>query len=63
MTGHPIPAVVSPRRPGDPDELVADPSKAREVLGWTAEWTDPEKIIASAWEWHRAHPFGYKAGA
>ena len=59
VTGHPIPAVVAPRRPGDPDELVADPRKARDVLGWTAEWTDPEKIIASAWAWHSAHPWGY----
>ena len=59
VTGHPIPAVVSPRRPGDPDELVADPRKAFDVLGWKAEWTDPEKIIASAWAWHSAHPFGY----
>ena len=59
VTGHPIPAIVSPRRPGDPDELVADPSKAFATLGWKAEWTDPEKIIASAWAWHKAHPFGY----
>ena len=60
VTGHPIPAVVSPRRPGDPDELVADPAKAREVLGWRAEWTEPEAIIASAWDWHKAHPLGYR---
>ena len=33
--------------------------RALQVLGWKAEWTDPEKIIASAWAWHKAHPYGY----
>ncbi len=61
VTGHPIPAVYAPRRPGDPDELVADPSKAFRVLGWKAQYTDPEEIIASAWAWHKAHPRGYRS--
>ena len=61
VTGHPIPAVYAPRRPGDPDELVADPAKAFRVLGWKAQYTDPEEIIASAWAWHKVHPRGYKS--
>ena len=40
VTGHAIAAVVSPRRPGDPDRLVADARKAREVLGWKPAHTD-----------------------
>lgn len=59
VTGHPIPAVVAPRRAGDPDELVSDPSKAFRVLGWKAEYTDPEKVIETAWAWHKDHPNGY----
>ncbi len=59
VTGHPIPARVGPRRPGDPPALVADPSRARQALGWQARWTDLDRIAASAWRWHAAHPSGY----
>jgi len=59
VTGHPIPAEVVARREGDPPELVADASLAREVLGWQPQYTDIESIIASAWSWHQAHPHGY----
>jgi len=58
-TGHPIPAVVADRRPGDPARLVASPDKAREVLGWEAQCKDIREIVASAWRWHVAHPHGY----
>jgi UDP-glucose 4-epimerase len=61
VTGHAIPAVYGPRRPGDPDELVADPSEAARILGWKARFTDPAEIIATAWRWHQAHPHGYDA--
>ncbi len=60
VTGHAIPAVYGPRRPGDPDELVADPSKAAQILGWSARFTDPSGIIDTAWRWHQAHPGGYE---
>jgi UDP-glucose 4-epimerase len=59
VTGRSIPAEVCARRPGDPDELVADPSKALRVLGWEAQYKDPAEIIATAWKWHSAHPDGY----
>ncbi len=59
VTGHPIPAVEAPRRPGDPPYLVASAEKARRELGWEPEIPDLEAIIASAWEWHRTHPRGY----
>ncbi len=35
VTGHPVPEVVAPRRPGDPAVLVASAGTARERLGWT----------------------------
>lgn len=60
VTGHPIPSEVAPRRAGDPPELIADASLAKEVLGWTAQFTDIEEIIRTAWEWHRSHPRGYQ---
>ncbi|HEY71186.1 MAG TPA: UDP-glucose 4-epimerase GalE [Anaerolineae bacterium] len=59
VTGHPIPAVDSPRRPGDAPRLVASAEKIRNELGWQPKHPELEKIIASAWEWHRMHPHGY----
>ena len=58
VTGHPLPAVVTPRRPGDPARLVASSDRARKVLGWKPK-TGIEKIIATAWEWHSKHPRGF----
>ncbi|MCP2331776.1 UDP-glucose 4-epimerase GalE [Actinoalloteichus caeruleus] len=49
VTGHPIPAVVGPRRPGDPDRLIASSTLARAELGWTPERTDLDRIVADAW--------------
>ena len=59
VTGHPIPADVSPRRPGDPAGLVAGADKAKEVLGWKPRYPDLKTIVQHAWNWHRAHPRGY----
>lgn len=59
VTGHPIPAVIGKRRPGDPAKLVADSSKAQEILKWKPEITRMEDIIATAWKWHSSHPNGY----
>lgn len=59
VTGHPIPIELSPRRPGDPAQLVASSEKARNVLGWKPQFADIEKIVASAWEWHKTHPKGF----
>lgn len=59
VTGHPIPAKVTPRRGGDPAKLIASSEKAKTVLGWNPEHADLEEIIASAWKWHQSHPNGY----
>ncbi len=59
VTGHPIPAAVAPRRPGDPARLVADAAKAERVLGWRPKHSDLDTIVRDAWAWHRAHPRGY----
>ena len=59
ITGHPIPAVVGPRRAGDPPELVADARLARQTLGWSPRYTTIESIVETAWRWHRTHPKGF----
>jgi len=61
ITGHPIPAEVTPRRPGDAAMLVADATRIRHDLGWSPQIPALRDIIASAWEWHRTHPHGYAA--
>ena len=49
VTGQPIPAKMAPRRPGDPDSLVAASDKARNILGWSPKYDDVHDIIATAW--------------
>jgi UDP-glucose 4-epimerase len=61
ITGHPIPAVTSPRRAGDPPELVADARLAKQLLGWMPKYTTIESIVETAWRWHKAHPRGYSS--
>jgi UDP-glucose 4-epimerase len=59
ITGHPIPAEIGPRRPGDPAVLIASSERIRRELGWEPEYPDLQDIIGSAWRWHQAHPKGY----
>lgn len=59
VTGHPIPAKVTPRRAGDPAQLIASSDKARAVLGWNPQHADLKEIIGSAWNWHKTHPHGF----
>lgn len=60
VSGKPIPAKIGPRRPGDPPSLIADATKARELLGWTPKYRDVEAIVRTAWQWHVHHPNGYR---
>ncbi len=59
VTGHAIPAVDSPRRPGDPAILVASSERIKQELGWKPKFADLDSIISSAWRWHQLHPKGY----
>lgn len=59
VTGHPIPAKITPRRAGDPAQLIASSEKAKEILGWTPEHNSLEEIISTAWNWHKNHPNGF----
>ncbi len=60
ITGKEIPAVIGPRRAGDPSTLIASSTKAREILGWNPARTSIEEIMKDAWNWHLTHPDGYK---
>jgi len=60
VTGHPIPAEVVARRPGDPAVLIASSDKIRRELGWQPQYGDLRTIIESAWKWHQSHPHGYE---
>jgi len=53
VTGHAIPAIEEPRRPGDPAILVADSTKIAAEFGWKPQATKLDDIIASAWAWHQ----------
>jgi len=53
VTGHPIPAEVHPRRPGDPAVLVASSEKAIRELGWKPRHTQLDEIVRTAWIWHQ----------
>jgi UDP-glucose 4-epimerase len=54
VTGHPIPAVVAPRRAGDPAVLVASSESARTELGWKPERSELASIVGDAWEFTRS---------
>ena len=61
VSGRPVPWTLAPRRAGDPAVLYANADKARAELGWTPRFPDLDSIVRDAWNWHRAHPNGYRA--
>lgn len=52
VTGCDIPIELAARRSGDPPELVGNPDKAREVLGWTPKYGEIRTILFHAWKWY-----------
>ena len=60
VTGKEIRTETVGRREGDPAELVADSSLAKQTLNWEPKYTDVERIVATAWAWHQKHPTGYE---
>ena len=60
VSGRPVPWTLAPRRPGDPAVLYAKADKARAELGWAPRFPDLDSIVGDAWNWHRAHPNGYR---
>ena len=56
--GKELPYVIDPRRPGDIAECYADPTKAKNELGWVAEY-GIEEMCADSWNWQKNNPDGY----
>ena len=59
-SGRDIPYEVLPRRPGDVAACYADPSLARELLGWSAEF-DLARMCSDSWRWQSMNPKGFEA--
>lgn len=62
ITGRDVPVTIEPPRAGDPVRLIADPSKAKAVLGWQPVTSDLRSIVQTAWQWRLGHPHGYTEG-
>ena len=61
ITGHKVPVMEKPRRPGDPPRLVAASEKIQRELGWQPKFQNINAIVESAWKWHQRFPDGYGA--
>ena len=59
--GKKLPYVVDPRRSGDLAAYWADPSRARELLGWEAK-LGIDEMCADSWNWQSHNPNGYREG-
>jgi len=58
ITGREVPYSVGARRAGDPPSLVADPSRARRRLGWSAKQSSLDQIVADALHWESSPAYG-----
>ena len=58
VNGVPVPYEIAPRRAGDVATCYADPSKAKKLLGWTAE-LDINDMCRDTWRWQSQNPNGY----
>lgn len=57
-SGRAVPYRLTERRPGDIAECYADPSKAKNELGWEAE-KGIEEMCKDSWRWQSSNPEGY----
>jgi UDP-glucose 4-epimerase len=55
VTGHPLPALSAPRRPGDPAVLIASSLRAEQELGWRPSRTELTRIVSDAWRFTQDH--------
>ncbi len=55
ITGRKISYKIVDRREGDPAELIADPSKAKALLGWSAQHSDLETLVSTTWSAYKAN--------
>lgn len=57
-SGRPVPYQIVARRPGDIASCYADPTLARELLGWRAR-RDIDCMCADSWRWQSMNPMGF----
>ena len=57
--GVPVKYSLKPRRPGDIATCYCDPTKAKEELGWQAQY-GIEEMCRDAWNWQKNNPNGYE---
>lgn len=60
VTDREVPHILRDRRAGDPPVLMADATRARELLGWTPKRSTLDQMIGSAWDWMERNPDGYE---
>ena len=58
VNGVAVPYVISPRRSGDIGTCYSNPTKAKELLGWEAQY-NLEDMCRDAWRWQSGDPNGY----
>ncbi|KAA8544828.1 hypothetical protein F0562_019612 [Nyssa sinensis] len=58
-TGVNIKVEFLPRRPGDYAEVFSNPTKIRDELNWTAQYTNLQESLQIAWRWQKSHSNGY----
>ena len=58
-TGVDIKVEYLDRRPGDYAEVYSDPSKILRELNWTAQYTNLQESLQTAWRWQKSHRNGY----
>jgi len=58
-SGRAVHYEITDRRPGDIATCYADPSEAREALGWQAE-LGIDEMVRDAWRWQSENPNGYE---
>ena len=59
-SGRAVPYEIKPRRPGDVAACFADPTLARDLLGWQAQH-DLQRMCADSWRWQSMNPQGFEA--
>ena len=57
VTGRDFEVKVSERRAGDPAVLIASSDKIQQELNWQPQYPELEKIISTAWKWHKSGGF------
>jgi UDP-glucose 4-epimerase len=58
-SGKAVPYEIVARRPGDVAQCFANPAKARDVIGWQAEF-GIERMCADHWRWQAQNPRGFE---